>query len=210
MKNKHLVLGAVLALLAPGALEAARPPAYTFAGLTFTTSLRGVPEGERREECLDAKCTERGGVVVAEGVARKLSSPVTVTIREHRQKNASKDGLQALAKRLQSHAPRGKVVRVVAGEAAERPALEQWAVWDGCQRLLSGRVLVALPDKVIEVETRSVLEPGHDMTDSSVGAMNKILRGLRVRRLGDAVLDPSEEAISVKTLAAALPRTCGD
>lgn len=210
MNTKHLLLGAVLGLpaLCAGGAEAAKPPAYTFDPIGFSTTLKGIPEGERREECLDKGCTERGGVVVAEGRTTTLASPVTITIREHRQKGVGKLGLAAIAKKTLAHAPGGKQVRAVAGQAADRPALEQWSVWDGCQRVVSARVLVAMPDKVIEVETRSVLEPGHDSADASVGAMTKILQKLRVRRLGDATLDPAEEAIKVKDLAAAMPRSC--
>jgi hypothetical protein len=209
MKHRVLLLGAALGLsaLVNGA-DAAKPPAYTFAGLGFSTSMRGVPEGERRAECLDRGCTERGGVLVAEGKTTALAAPVTIRILEHKQKGAGKGELQALAKKLQGAAPKGKVVKTATGEAADRPALSQWAIWDGCGRSVVGRVLVAMPDKIIEVETRSILEPGHDQSDSSVKAMSQMLRRLRVRRLGDAALDPASEDITVKELAGAMPRGC--
>lgn len=212
MSRLTLSRGALLLALASigfsTAAGAAKPPAYTFDKIGFSTTLRGIPEGERRDDCVDKQCSERTGVVVAEGRTTTLAAPVTITIREHRQKNAGKAELAALGKRQQARAPRGKSVRVVAGQVVDRPALEQWSVWDGCQRVISGRVLVAMPDKIIEVETRSVLEPGHDPAATSVGAMTQILQKLRVRRLGDAVLDPADEAISVKELATALPRGC--
>jgi len=210
MTSKHLLLGAGLGLSAlfSGGADAAKPPAYTFDHLGFSTTMRGIPEGERREECLDKGCSERGGVLVAEGKTLALPSPVTITIKEHRHKGAGKGELAALSKRILSHAPKGKQVRTVSGLAGDRPALEQWAVWDGCQRVVSGRVLVAMPDKIIEIETRSVLEPGHDPGDSSVGSMTKILQKIRVRRLGDATLDPAEETIKVKELATAMPKSC--
>jgi hypothetical protein len=208
MKSKPLLLGVILGWCAVAG--AAKPPAYTFEKLGFPTSLRGIPEGERRAECLDQDCTERGGVLVAEGKTTTLASPVTVKIREHRQRGAGKKELQALAKRLVEHAPRGKAVQTTTGQVADRPTLTQWSVWDGCQRVISGRVLVAMPDKIIEVETRSVLEPGHDQGDSSVKAMGQILKKLRVRRLGDAPLDPTPtgEQVTLKELAEALPRSC--
>ena len=212
MSSFSLSRGATLLALAlvgfSGAAGAAKPPAYTFDKIGFATTLRGIPEAERRDDCLDKECSERTGVVVAEGRTTSLAAPVTITIREHRQKNAGKAELAALGKKQQGRAPRGKTVRVVSGLAGDRPALEQWAVWDGCQRVVSGRVLVAMPDKIIELETRSVLEPGHDPAATSIGAMTQILQKLRVRRLGDAVLDPADEAIAVKELAAALSKGC--
>lgn len=207
--NPHLLLGAVLGLAAvTGVADAAKPPAYTFDQLGFPTTMHGIPEGERRAECLDKSCSERGGVLVAEGKTTALPAPVTLRVLEHKKKGAGKGELQALAKKLLAHAPKGKEVRTVTGQAADRPALSQWGVWDGCQRVIVGRVLVAMPDKIIEIETRSVLEPGHDPGDSSVKAMSRILKKLRVRRLGEATLDPSSEDITVKELAGAMPRGC--
>ena len=212
MPSISLSRGAALLALASlgfsGAALAAKPPAYTFDKLAFSTTLRGIPEAERHSDCLDKQCTERGGVLVAEGKTTTLPAPVSITIREFRQKNAGAAELAALGKKQQAGAVRGKIVRAVAGKAGDRPALEQWSIWDGCQRIISGRVLVAMPDKIIEVETRSVLEPGHDPAATSVGAMTQIMQKLRVRRLGDAVLDPADEAIAVKDLATALPRSC--
>ncbi len=212
MTSLSLSRGALLLALASlgfgGAALAAKPPAYTFSKLAFSTTLRGIPEGERHDDCLNKECSERGGVVVAEGKTTTLPAPVTITIREFRTKNAGASDLVALGKKQQTGSVHGKIVRTVSGQVAERPALEQWSIWDGCQRVVSGRVFVAMADKVIEIETRSVLEPGHDPAATSVGAMTQVLQKLRVRRLGDAVLDPASEAIAVKDLAAALPRSC--
>ncbi|MCS6898725.1 MAG: hypothetical protein RMJ98_03345 [Myxococcales bacterium] len=209
MKHQVLWLGAALGLSAlMSSADAAKPPAYTFARLGFSTSLKGVPEGERRSECLDRGCTERRGVLVAEGKTTTLATPVTIRILEHRYKGAGKGELQALASKLQGVAPRGKVVKTSLGEVADRPALSQWAIWDGCNRSVVARVLVAMPDKILEVETRSILEPGHEQEDNSVKAMSQVLRKLRVRRLGDVELDPASEDISVKELARAMPRGC--
>lgn len=205
----HLLLGAVLGLAAvTDVADAAKPPAYTFSTLGFSTTMHGIPEGERRAECLDKGCSERGGILVAEGKTTTLAAPVTLRVLEHRKKGAKQADLQALAKKLQSYAPKGKEVRTVAGQAADRPALSQWAVWNGCQRTIVGRVLVAMPDKIIEVETRSVLEPGHDSKDLSLQAMEQILKKLRVRRLGNATLDPAPSHITAKELASAMPRGC--
>lgn len=209
MKHPPVFFGAMLGLSAlVGGADAAKPPAYTFAPLGFSTSMKGVPEGERRAECLDRGCSERGGVLVAQGKTTSLAAPVTIRILEHKQKGAGKGELQALAKKLQGPAPKGKVVKTTAGQVADRPALSQWAVWDGCGRVVVGRVLVAMADKVIEVETRSVLEPGHDAGDTSVKAMGQMMKQLRVRRLGDVALDPASEGASVKELAGAMPRGC--
>lgn len=211
MPSTFFSRGAVagLAALLVGGVADAKPPAYTFQPLGFPTTLHGIPDGERREECFDKECSEPGGIAVAEGKTPTLTSPISITIREYKKKGAGKAELAALAKKILGKTSHGKHVRSVAGQVAGRPALEHWAVTDGCNRVITGRVLVAMPDKVIEVETRSVLEPGHDPQDASVRGMTKILQKIRVRRLGDASLDPAEEAIKVKDLAAAMPRSCG-
>lgn len=189
-----------------GAPTAAKPPAYTLQGLTFSTTMHGVPEGERREGCIDAACSEASGVVVAEGQTRGAASPVTIAIREHKKKGATKGDLEKLAKKKLGHAPGGGQVREVAGLVGGRPALEQWAIWDSCNRVVTARVFVSLPDKVLEIETRGTVEPGHDAGDTPVERMDQLLKAVRVRRLGDAKLDPAREAMTPRQVAVALEK----
>jgi hypothetical protein len=207
MPNLTLLRGCLLAgalLLASGA-ALAKPPAYTLTKLGFSTSLHGVPDGERHEICFDKACRDTGGVTVAEGATRNDRSPVRITIREYKRRKPGAADLAALAKKQLGRAPRGKQVRLTSGTVGGRPAIEQWAVWDNCQRVISARVLVALPDKIIEIETQSTLEPGHDAGDSSVGRMGHILSGVRVRRVGDVSLDPAREPMTTRQMAVAMP-----
>ena len=56
---------------------------------------------------------------------------------------------------------------------------------------LAGRVFVALPDKVIELEAASGVDANEESVTLGVIQIDGILRGARVRRLGDVVVDPA-------------------
>lgn len=200
-----LVVGA--ALLGSVAAQA-KPPAYTFANLSFTTSLHGVPEGERREACLDKDCAQTSGVIVAEGETKGDGARVSIEIREHKRRGGiAKVELAELSKGLLGGAPNGKEVRAISGAIGTTQALEHWSVWDGCSREISGRVFIALPDKIIEVEARAPLSVGREGDDPAIVRMNKILRGVRVRRMGDVSLDPAKDAMGTREMDIALSST---
>jgi hypothetical protein len=210
MTSLHKVWGPLLGLsfIAAGSASAAHPPAYTFQPMSFHTSLHGVPEGERREGCVGKACGEATGIVVAEGTTKGLSTPVHITIREHKKHGDGKKDIATLARKLASRDEKGKQVRLVTGEAGGRPSLEQWVIDNPCDRVVVGRVLVAMPDKIVEVETRSTLEPGHETGDSPLSPMTQILKNIRVRRLGTASLDPAKDQVTARELAHELPSTC--
>ena len=48
-------------------------------------------------------------------------------------------------------------MRKASGEAGKQPSLDQWGLYDECSATVFGRAMVAMPDKVIEIEVRAPL-----------------------------------------------------
>lgn len=180
-------------------------PAYQVKGLPFLTHLKG-DEG-KSVECKTATCNESRGTVVLRGMTDKNHGKIGITIREHRLvKGAAADQLLTLTQTLAK--PKDEV-RVVSGTAGptDAAALEQWTVTPGCSGVVTGRVLVALPDKIIELETAADAHQKHVSTLRLAKDMSAILGAIRVRRLGDTKLTPGasdrtgDEKLSVEDLA---------
>jgi hypothetical protein len=229
-----LLASSVLCLAVARDAGAAKPPAYTVrAG--FHTALRNVSEREHDEECLDAApvnasaanaakgtptpaphatneagaCQERGGVLVAEGTSTRGAVSVTVKIREIRHKrDASAHDLEMLAHKMLARPASEHQVRMVTGTAGGRPAVEQWSVKSRCGRSLFGRVLVSLPDKVIEVEATASAPLEDKSIAEGIKQVSQILHGVRVRRLGDMTIDPAPEAPDEDELTDAVFNAC--
>ena len=202
MSSRPAILGslAVAALLfAPFA--DAKAPAYFVSDVGFKTQIHGTSEGERKETCLDPKCKEKSGVLVAHGE----SLGVTTDIREHKRgRELKKAELEAFAGRLVEHQPEGREIRISSGRAAAgHNALEQWSVQGGCGRLVTGRVLLSLGGKIVEVETRATMPSDAVEAKKTLGRMHEILRGVRIRRLGDEPLDPIADPPPAKDVIAA-------
>lgn len=198
---------------------AAHPPAYTMrAG--FQTSLHNVAETEQREDCLDAPvsatqaksattCHEHGGILVAEGTSTQATIQLTVKIREYRHRNeAAARDLEALAKRVVARAPVEREIRLVAGTTAGRPAVEQWSVTSHCQRQVGGRVLVSLPDKIVEVEAVATTHLDDASIEQGIKQVSHVLHGVRIHRLGDVSVDPAATAPSEDELTDAVFNAC--
>ena len=187
-----------------GEARAGKAPAYQVKGLPFLTHLHG--ESGKEVECAGASCNDGRGTVVARGGTDKGRGSVDIVIREHRDtKGAGADQLLTLSQRL---ARRSDEVRVVSGTVGESAAIEQWTVKSTCGGPVTARVLVALADKVIEIETTA--RPDAKGTRSAKSAklvrdMTAILRAIRVRRLGDQVLDPAKDKVPVEKIAEAIP-----
>jgi hypothetical protein len=182
-----------------------KTPAYQVKGLPFLTHLK-ADEG-KAVECKTATCNESRGTVVLRGLTDKSHGNIAITIREHRLvKGAAADQLLALTQGLTK--PKDEV-RVVSGTAGstDASALEQWTVTAGCRGVVTGRVLVALPDKIIELETAADAHQKHVSTLRLAKDMSAILGAIRVRRLGDQKLTPGstersgDEKLSVEDLA---------
>lgn len=202
MSPRTVLVAVSLALFAP--IAHAKLPAYFVSDVGFSTKLHGVPESDRREECLDIRCSERGGVVVAEGE----SQGVRTVIREHKRSRELKRGeLGELAEKMLSHDAEASELRSQSGRAAGgHNALEQWAQQGACGRMVKGRVLVSLANKVVEIETNATLGSDPRETARTLGRMHEVLRGIRVRRLGDEPLDPISEPPPVKAVLATLEK----
>lgn len=197
---------AVLAAVGLSAMPAqAKPPAYTMANVGFTTQLHGVEP--KPEDCLDEACHERAGAVVAEGESRHKDGSVRIVIREHKtQRGLSTKQLEKLARKLGEAKGRAKSVRLVSGTVGGKGAVEHWVVTDACERELTGRVLVALEGKVIEIETRTTVGTQPHAAKLASERMHRVLSGVRVRRFGDAALDPAKEPAAPEDIASALPK----
>ena len=180
-----------LALASFASVAHAKLPAYFVTDVGFSTQLHGVGDGERRAECLDLHCTERGGTVVAEGDAQG----VRTVIREHkRPRELKRAELEALATKLLSRDAEAKELRSQTGRAAGgHNGLEQWAAQGTCGRMVKARVLISLANKVVEIETSATLDGDPRATARTLGRMHEVLRGVRIRRLGDEPLDPVAE-----------------
>jgi hypothetical protein len=187
---------------------AARPPSYTMhAG--FRTSLQNVPDGERREECLDLACHEKGGTLVAQGSSTHDGVALTVRIREYRHHpDQSAQQLQTIAQKMLAKGVDDRELRLVAGKVAERPALEQWSVVNPCQRELGGRVLLSLSDKVVEVEAVATTQTDGADVPKAISQISSVLHGVRVRRVGDVTVDPAADAPPAAEVSEALKKGC--
>lgn len=183
--------------------KAVKGPAYHVKGLSFLTHLHS--EASKEVECAGAACNEGRGTVVVRGGTDKSRGDIEIVIREHRDtKGAGAEQLLALSQKL---ARKTEEVRVVSGTVAESAALEQWTVKPTCGGPVTARVLVALPDKVIEIET-SARAPGKSAKSSKlIRDMTAILRAVRVKRLGDEILDPAKakDPVPTEKLAEAMP-----
>jgi hypothetical protein len=181
----------------------ARPPSYTVSGLSFSTSLHGVQEDAVPEPCPVEKCKDPRAVVVARGESGEGSARVTVTVREHRGIGKAKvEGLLALSRRLSTSDAQPHEVRVVQGHAGGAPTVEQWLTTASCDRAVVARVLVALEDKIVEIETAA---PAGATDEKHVAKasnrMHSILSAMRIRRLDSAVLSPTKDAPAPHVLA---------
>lgn len=189
-------------------VSADKAPAYTFKEVGFSTHLKNLPDGERREECVDDACKEPPAVVVAEGHASVPGGEMSIAIKEHKRAKVKADALSELAGKVLARAPRGREVRKASGEAGKQPSLDQWGLYDECSATVFGRAMVAMPDKVIEIEVRAPLGEASAQAES-LAKVQRVLRGLRVRRLGDAVLAPSEKAPDAGDVAPKADPRCG-
>jgi hypothetical protein len=209
MRPRALFALAALAFAAAFARDAAaRPPSYTMhAG--FRTSLQNVPDAERREECLDLACHEKGGTLVAQGTSTHDGVELTVRIREYRHHaDQTATQLETIAHKMLAKGVDDRELRLVAGKTAERPALEQWSIVNPCERELGGRVLVSLSDKVVEVEAVAKTKADGSDVPRAVSQISSVLHGVRVRRLGDVVVDPATDAPPPTEVAEALKKAC--
>jgi hypothetical protein len=68
---------------------------------------------------------------------------------------------------------------------------------------VTGRVLLSLGGKIVEVETRATMPSDPAEVKKTLGRMHEILRGVRIRRLGDEPLDPVSDPPPVKDVLAA-------
>ena len=176
--------------MALAGLAGARPPAYTIAA-GFTTQLHNVAADKLHEECFDEECKEHGGVVVAEGKTEHAEAPVELKIREYRdRKGLGAKELEALAHKSQVRAGAGRELRLVAGTVSNKPVVEQWTVEDACEPEIIGRLMIALPDKVVEIEAIGSAARA-DVAGDAFSQIDKILHGLRIRRLGESTVDPA-------------------
>jgi len=181
--------------------KATKGPAYHVKGLPFLTHLRS--ESAKEMECAGASCNEGRGTVVVKGATDKQWGDIAIVIREHRDtKGAGAEQLLAMSQKL---ARKSDEVRVVSGTVAESAAVEQWTVKPTCGGNVTGRVLVALPDKVIEIETTAAAPAKAGKSAKLVRDMTAILRAIRVKRLGDIVLDPAKDKVPTEKVVEAIP-----
>ena len=181
--------------------KAAKGPAYHVKGLSFLTHLHS--ESAKEMECAGANCNEGRGTVVVKGGTDKARGDIAIVIREHRDmKGAGAEQLLAMSQKI---ARKTDEVRVVSGTVGESAALEQWTVKPTCGGNVTGRVLVALPDKVIEIETTAPASTKTAKSNKLVRDMTSILRALRVKRLGDVVLDPAKDKVPTEKIVEAVP-----
>jgi hypothetical protein len=196
------------AVLAVAADASAHPPAYTVhAG--FRTALQNVPDADRREECLDAACHEKGGTLVAQGTSTHDELTLTLRIREYRHHpNQTAAQLQGIAAKLVAKGLDDRELRLVSGKVQERPALEQWSIVDPCEHMLGGRVLLSLPDKVVEIEAVAKTRDDGSDVPRAVWQITSVLYGVRVRRVGDVPVDPASDPPQASEIAEALKQGC--
>lgn len=184
------ILGFVTLLAAPAS---AREAAFTVSDVGFTTQLHGVVD-------------EGDGpwVTVAEGKTTHDKSPLTIVIREHRGKaNLSAKQIDKLAKE-RADEDEAKVVRTVKGTVGGKPSLEQWSVVDAKDGEVRARLYVALATKVVEIEVSTKVGKDAELAAEVTDRVHRVLHGLRIRRLGEAALSPSKEALPAKVLLASL------
>lgn len=181
--------------------KAAKGPAYHVKGLSFLTHLRSEPLKEM--ECESKTCNEGRGTIVVKGATDKNRGDIAIVIREHRDtKGAGAEQLLAMSQKL---ARKTEEVRVVSGTVGESAAIEQWTVKPTCGGNVTARVLVALPDKVIEIETTAASPGKSAKSQKLVRDMTAILRAIRVKRLGDVVLDPAKDKVPADKVVEAIP-----
>jgi hypothetical protein len=188
--------------------DTARAPAYT-TNAGFRTALQNVPENERREECLDLACHEKGGTLVSQGTSVHDGVTLTVRIREyrhHRDQTAAE--LEAIAKKMLAKGVDDRELRLVAGKAGDRPALEQWSIVNPCEHEVGGRVLVSLSDKVVEVFAAARTKADASDAPKAVWLITSALYGVRIRRVGDVPIDPAADPPPASEIADALMKSC--
>lgn len=190
---RKLGLFGVLALLAAPAH--AREPAFSVSDVGFTTQLHGVVDDG-----------DGPWITVAEGKTTHDESPLAIVIREHRGKaGVTAKQLDKLAK-LRADEDDAKVLRAVAGVVGARPSLEQWSVVDPKLGDVRARLYVTLPTKIVEIEVATRLKRDAELAADVTARVHRVLHGLRIKRLGDAALSPSKDALPAKTLLASLRR----
>lgn len=181
--------------------KAPKGPAYHVKGLSFLTHLHS--EAVKEMECAGASCNEGRGTIVVKGATDKTRGDIAIVIREHRDtKGAGAEQLLAMSQKL---ARKTDEVRVVSGTVGESAAIEQWTVKPTCGGDITARVLVALPDKVIEIETIAAAPGKAAKSSKLVRDMTSILRAIRVKRLGDVVLDPAKDKVPTEKVVEAIP-----
>lgn len=188
---RKLGLFGVLALLASPA--SAREAAFSVSDVGFSTQLHGVVD-------------EGDGpwITVAEGKTTHEHSPLVIVIREHRGKSGvTAKQLDKLAK-ARADEDEAKVIRAVAGSVGGKPSLEQWSVVDPKSGDVRARLYVTLPTKIVEIEVATKLSRDAELAADVTQRVHRVLHGLRIRRLGEASLSPSKDALPAKVLLASL------
>ncbi len=197
MRASGVAVFSLVSLVCAGALG--KPPAYTLANVGFSTALHPADRCEG-EACKDV-------VSVLEGESGHEEGRVKIVIREHKKISRSRDALLELAREVVDTTPDAVTIRVVSGRVEGRPAVESFSVEGGCDGALVGRIFLALETKTIEIVAEGPVANGAVVPEVT-SRIDRLLRGVRIHRLGDASLDPATKRVTPREVGRRLAKSC--